>query len=115
MAGRPYLSVGYPQLYGLRRSDRLDQTRSLLSSFIDRLAQQIVLGPGEKLDLDNELGPHPMRAAEHEGQAEAGAARGRRIERIRVVASGCSRRPLKLGGIDTGADAAGVDQLFVRM
>ena len=57
-----------------------------------------------------------MRAAEHEGQAEAGAARGGGASSgIRVVASGCSRRPLKLGGIDTGADAAGVDQLFVPM
>jgi hypothetical protein len=63
----------------------------LARSFIDHLAQRIVLRPGEKLDLDNELGPHPMHAAGHEGQAEAprvgGASSG-----IRVVASGCSRR-----------------------
>jgi len=34
---------------------------------IDHLAQQIVLGPGQKLDLHDELGANPMHAAEHQG------------------------------------------------
>ena len=37
----------------------------LPQSFIDHLAQQIVIGPGEKLDLGDELRPYPMDAAEH--------------------------------------------------
>jgi len=35
----------------------------LAQTLIDHLAQQIVLGPGEKLHLRDELGPDPMNAA----------------------------------------------------
>jgi len=35
--------------------------------FIDDLPQQIVVGPGEKTHLCDELGPHPMHAGEHKG------------------------------------------------
>jgi hypothetical protein len=36
-------------------------------TLIDHLAQQIVLGPGQKLDLRDELGTDPMQAAQDEG------------------------------------------------
>ena len=39
----------------------------LAQTLIDHLAQQIVLGPGQKLDLHDELGANPMHAAEHQG------------------------------------------------
>ena len=53
--------------------------RGLLGSrpqtFVDDLAQQIVVGPGQELHRGDELGPHPMHAAEHQGRAEAARAR----------------------------------------
>jgi hypothetical protein len=44
-------------------------------TFLDDLAQQIVGAPGQELHLGDELGPHPMHAAEHEGRAKAARAR----------------------------------------
>src|ERR1700736_3525484 len=41
----------------------------------DDLAQQIVIGPSEKLHLGDQLGPHPMHAAEHEWRSKTAAAR----------------------------------------
>jgi hypothetical protein len=49
----------------------------LAQSLINDLAQQVVVGPGEIFDLGDELGPHPMHAAENERRAEAAAARRR--------------------------------------
>jgi hypothetical protein len=40
-------------------------------------AQQVVVGPGEIFDLGDELGRHPMHAAENERRAEAASARRR--------------------------------------
>ena len=45
-----------------------------LVPFVNDLAQRIV-GPGQELHLGDELGPHPMHAAEHRGRAEAARAR----------------------------------------
>jgi hypothetical protein len=39
----------------------------LAQAFVDDLPQQIVLGPGKKLDLGDQLGADPMHAAEHQG------------------------------------------------
>jgi hypothetical protein len=39
----------------------------LAQILIDHLAQKIILCPGEKLDLGDELGPYPMDAAQHQG------------------------------------------------
>jgi hypothetical protein len=36
----------------------------LAQTFVDDLAQQIVIGPGQELDLGHQLGSHPMHAAE---------------------------------------------------
>jgi hypothetical protein len=41
--------------------------RILAQTFVDDLAQQIVIGPGQELDLGHQLGPHPMHAAEDQG------------------------------------------------
>ena len=38
----------------------------LTQAFLDDLAQQIVFGPAQELHLGDQLGPHPMHAAEHE-------------------------------------------------
>jgi hypothetical protein len=37
-----------------------------------RPAQQIVVGPGQVLDLGYQLRPHPMHAAEHQGESRSG-------------------------------------------
>ena len=50
-------------------------------TLIDDLAQQVVLGPGEKLDLGDELVAHPMDAAEDQRRAEASRPRRRHFER----------------------------------
>ena len=34
----------------------------LAQPFIDHLPQQVVFGPGQELDLGDQLGPHPMHA-----------------------------------------------------
>ena len=34
--------------------------------------QQIVVGPGQVLDLGYQLRPHPMHAAEHQGESRSG-------------------------------------------
>jgi hypothetical protein len=91
----------------------------LAQTLIDRLAKQIVLGPGEKLDLHNELGPHPMHAAENQGRAKgmccaaAGDLAASEPEQWQVAVTGATR--LKLGGVDAGSDAAGIDQLSIRI
>ena len=38
----------------------LGRRLALAQPFIDGLAQEIVLGPGQKFDLGDQLGPHPM-------------------------------------------------------
>ena len=38
----------------------------LAESLIDDLPQKIVAGPGEILDLGDQLGPHPMDTAENQ-------------------------------------------------
>ena len=43
--------------------------------------QQIVVGPGQVVDLGDQLRPHPMHAAEHQGETEAAGARRRNVER----------------------------------
>jgi hypothetical protein len=67
----------------------------LAQPLIDDLAQQVVLRPGEKFDLGDELGAHPMHPAENQRRAEAGAARRGDAERHRsawrAAAAGASR------------------------
>jgi hypothetical protein len=54
----------------------------LTQAFVDDLAQQIVFGPGQELHLGHQLGPYPVHPAEHQGRAEAAAARRRQhVER----------------------------------
>src|ERR1700722_785391 len=36
------------------------------------LPKQIVVGPGQVLDLGDQLRPHPMHAAEHQGESRSG-------------------------------------------
>jgi hypothetical protein len=52
----------------------------------------------------------------HEGRAEAGTARRRRIERHPVGGERlqAAPQPFKLGCVDAGVDAAGINQLSVR-
>jgi len=52
----------------------------LTQAFIDDLAQQIVLRPGEKFRLGDEFGPYPMRVSKTSGAPK----RRRRLERHRV-------------------------------
>ena len=52
----------------------------LAQTVIDDLPQQIVVGPGQKLHFGDELGSHPMHAAEHERRSEATVARRRHRE-----------------------------------
>ena len=49
----------------------------LAQTLIDDLAQQIVIRPGQKFHLGDELGPHPMHAAQNERRSEAAGARWR--------------------------------------
>src|SRR5947207_10156445 len=47
--------------FGMRRGTAdLGGRLVLAQPLIDNLPQQIVVGPGEKLHLGDELGPHPM-------------------------------------------------------
>jgi hypothetical protein len=47
----------------------------LAQTLVHDLAQQIVVGPGQKLDLGDHFGPHPMHAAEHQRRSEAAGTR----------------------------------------
>src|SRR3974390_459455 len=78
----------------------------LAQALIHDLAQQIVPSPGENLPLRDELGAHPMHAAEHEGRAEAGAARRREVKRHLVRGERLQPPPqaLKLCGVEAAAD-----------
>jgi hypothetical protein len=51
----------------------------LAQPFIDDLGQQIVLGPGKECNLGDELGPHPMDAAQ---RVPRGGARSSGIEGV---------------------------------
>ena len=42
-------------------------------------AQKVVVGPGEMFDFGDELGPHPMHAAQDQRRFEAAAARRRHL------------------------------------
>jgi hypothetical protein len=53
----------------------------LAQPLIDDLAQEIVFGPGQELDLGDQFAPHSMHAAENQRPAEAAVARRRHIER----------------------------------
>lgn len=47
----------------------------LAQPLIDDLPQQVLFGLGQKLDLGDDLGSHPMHAAKDQGRSEAAAAR----------------------------------------
>lgn len=47
----------------------------LAQALIDHLAQKVVVGPGEIFDFGDELGPHPMHAAQDQRRFEAAGAR----------------------------------------
>src|SRR5689334_5312111 len=66
-----------------RRTAHFGRRLVLAQTFIDDLTQQIVIGPGEIFHLGDELGPDPMRAAEHKRRSETAAARGRHRKRHR--------------------------------
>jgi hypothetical protein len=88
----------------------------LAQTFVNNLQQQIVVGPGEMIfDFGDQFGPHPMYTAEHQGRAEAAGARRRHVERHFVGRKRlqAAPQPLKLGGVDAGADAAGINQTSV--
>jgi hypothetical protein len=88
----------YP--YGVSRTD---DTPGIFR-FIDDLAQQIVLGPGEKFHLGYKLRFHPMHAAEKERRAEAGRARRRHVERHLRNGERLQPppQPFELGLVDAG-------------
>jgi len=98
------------------RAPHLGRRLVLAQSLIDDLAQQIVVGPGQKLDLGHQLRPHPMHAAEHQGRSEATGARRRDLERHLIDRKRLqpTPQPLQLGLLDAGAGAAGIDQPSVR-
>ena len=50
-------------------------------AFIDDLAQQIVFRPGQEFHFGDELGPHPMHAAQNKRRSETAAARRRHLQR----------------------------------
>jgi hypothetical protein len=62
--------------------------------------------------LGNELGPHLMNAVQHQGRAEAVAARRRHLKRPLVGRERLQAmpQPFGLGRVDAGAGAAGIDQ-----
>ena len=62
----------------------------LAQALIDHLAQKVVAGPGEIFDFGDELGAHPLHAAQDQ----------RRFE------SGCCAAAAPLRGVG-GSDAAG--------
>ena len=72
---------GWPKLFkgwtatAVGRANICSYRRLVLAqAFIDDLAQEIVFGPGQELDIDNKLGPDPMHAAENEWRSKAGRA-----------------------------------------
>jgi hypothetical protein len=61
-----YLFVAAAELcaFGMRhRAAHLGRRLVLAQPFIDDLARETVLGPGQEFDLGDQLGPHPMHAA----------------------------------------------------
>ena len=44
----------------------------LTQTLVNDLLQQIVVGPGQVFDLGDQLRPHPMHAAEHQGESRSG-------------------------------------------
>jgi hypothetical protein len=52
----------------------------LAQPFIDDLAQEIILRPGQELDLGDQLRPHPMDPRQNQRRAEPGRARRRHVE-----------------------------------
>src|ERR1700730_9676454 len=100
-----------------RRSPDLCGRFVLAQALVDHLAQQIVVGPGQEFDLDDQLGPSPMDAAQDQGRSETIGARRwyfqwhvRRGERLQNAPE-----PLQFRLIDTAADAAGMDQPSVGL
>jgi hypothetical protein len=89
----------------------------LAQSFVHNLAQQVLIGPSEKLDLGDEFGPDPMDAPEHQRRAEAAGARRRRFERHFVrnqrLQPAPQARELRL--LDAGAGAAAIDEASFRI
>ena len=59
----------------------------LPQAFIHDVPKQIVVGPGEKLYLGDELRPHPMHPAEPKRGSEAGIRSGCRAAAVRRAAS----------------------------
>ena len=53
----------------------------LAEPFVNDLTEQIVLSPGQILDLRDEFGSHPMDAAQDERRTKPASARRRDVER----------------------------------
>jgi len=89
----------------------------LAEPFVDNLAEQIVLGPGQILDLGDELGPHPMDAGQNQRRAEPVAARWRILKRHIGRRQWLQTAPqgLQLRMVDARADPAGVNQPAIRI
>jgi hypothetical protein len=75
-----------------RLAAHLGRRLVLAEALVNHLAQEIVVGPGEIFDLGNQLGPHPMHAAEDQRRAEAALAGGGTASGISEIDSGCRRR-----------------------
>ena len=86
-------------------------------TFIDDLAQQIVVGPGQVFDFGDEFRAHPMHAAQNERRAEPAGARRRHVERHIGRRQGLEAAPqaFKLRPVEAGADAAGINQPVIRV
>jgi hypothetical protein len=99
------------------RTAHLGRRLVLTQAFVNNLAQQVVVGPGEILDLGDQFGPHPMHAAEDERRSEAGGARRRHLERHPGGGQRLQAAPqaFKLRVVDAGAGSAGIDQPPIRI
>jgi hypothetical protein len=89
----------------------------LAQPFVDDLTKQVILRPGQVFDFGDKLGTHPMHAAQHERGAKPAVAWRRNVERHIGRGQRLQEAPqaLKLGVVDTGPDAAGINQLSIRV
>jgi hypothetical protein len=84
----------------------------LAQAFVNDLAQQVVLGPREVFHFRDQLGPHPVDAAQDQRRSEAAIARRRNIERHlrRRQRLQAAPQPFKFRMTDAGPGAASVNE-----
>ena len=102
-----FVAAGFGCGTGRQISDAL---LVLAQTFVDDLPEQIVVGPGQEFNLGDQLGTHPVQAAEDERRTEAVRARRRDFERhlgdrkrLQAMPQSC-----EFGSVDAAAHAAGV-------